>query len=96
MHNANLKLSLPSDMSDTFCVILDEYGIKHSNEKKVSNGPSFAVNSTQETFKDIAIELINSGAFWTAFNACFIAYIKAMAKIRSPWKRMERRYPLRT
>ena len=80
MRNADLKLSLPSDMSDAFCMILDEYGIKHSDEKKVSKGPSLAVNSAQETFKDIAIELINSGAFWTAFSACFIAYIKRNGK----------------
>lgn len=75
MRNADLKLSLPSDISDAFCAILDEYDIKHSVKKKVSNGPSLAVNSAQEAAKEIVIELINSGAFWTAFSACFIAYI---------------------
>lgn len=80
MRNADLKLSLPPEMSDSFCAILDEYSIKYSVEKKLSNGPSLAVNSAQETFKDIAIELINSGAFWTAFSACFIAYINRNGK----------------
>ncbi|EMH6517112.1 hypothetical protein [Klebsiella grimontii] len=80
MRNADLKLSLPSEISDAFCAILDEYDIKHSVEKKVSKGPSFAVNSAQETAKEIVIELINSGAFWTAFSACFIAYINRNGK----------------
>lgn len=74
MRNTDLKLSLPPEMSDTFCTILGEYGINHSAKNNVNSGPSLAVNSAQETAKEIVIELINSEAFWAAFSACFIAY----------------------
>ncbi|MKL98917.1 hypothetical protein D6S11_03065 [Salmonella enterica subsp. enterica] len=75
MDKPPLKLFLPSDISDDFCAILGEYGIKHSTEKEVSNGPSLVVNSASDTVKEIVIEIVNSTPFWTAFSACFIAYL---------------------
>lgn len=75
MRTPGLRLSLPSDMSDAFCTILDEYAIQHSLAEEKNNGPKLAVNSAQDSMKEIVIELINSGPFWAAFSACFIAYL---------------------
>ncbi|EAA1884676.1 hypothetical protein E1K98_10890 [Salmonella enterica subsp. enterica serovar Fluntern] len=75
MRSPGLKLSLPSDISDTFCTILDEYAIQHSSVEEKSNGPKLAVNSASGAAKDIIIEIVNSAPFWAAFSACFIAYL---------------------
>ncbi|KMK11029.1 hypothetical protein ABW06_23360 [Pluralibacter gergoviae] len=87
MRNPGLKLTLPSEISDTFCKILDEYRINHTSEKKVESGPTFAVNSAQDSVKEIVIELINSGPFWAAFSACFIAYINRSGKKKATIKK---------
>lgn len=74
MNNAPFKLDVSSEILDAFCKSLDDFGMDYSRSDKVK-GPRLAVNSSQDTAKEILFHIIEQKHFWNMLSAAIVAFI---------------------
>lgn len=74
MNNAPLKLDVPSEILDAFCKSLDDFGMDYSRSDEFK-GPRLAVNSAQDTTKEILFHIIEQKHFWNMLSAVIVAFI---------------------